>query len=424
MRMRQISKLLVVFIFVLSIMTQNVSAAYDHGAVTITDNGGYYKICINMNKNITHKQAGMELGKKILARIPNYEALWDSYLFDIAGKTEVYAEFLRRVEEIRPALDQAYRDEIDGIASQLTGAGQNTMNDGKLSRDELYILNLFPDIGRSTQCSAFSVYGKRSEKGKMMTARILDWYAGSQNQLAKLQAVLVIKNKNKSICTIGYVGYMGVISGFNKKGVFGAILDSSTKMPFSITGRRSYTMDLRHALENARNTDEAANYLKNPEYKYTFGHLIFLSDKKASKVLENNISDTAQCIRDVRTSSSVLNDGIEWGITDSVGTVNSFMLKGNFDNFTPNIINTARWASMKNQILSKGNKVNLAEMKEIISFNNGDGPGNQSDGDLYNSRTQQIMIFEPANLHLEIFFRPIDGKLPNVPVFKKVRVNF
>lgn len=214
---------------------------------------------------------------------------------------------------------------------------------------------------------------------------------------------------------------MGVITGLNDNKVFAAILDSKTGMPYSSDSRSSYVFDIRYALENYKKLDQVADYLKSSDRNYTFSHLVFLSDSKTSAVLENNISTGSNCLREVRTADSVLNDGVNWGISDSVGTVNSFMINGNFDNYTGNIFNVTRWDSMKSQLLSKGSKVTLSELKEVATFHKGTNPGPMNEGNLYNDRTQQIIIFIPDKMHLEVFFRPISGDLPEVPTFETIR---
>ncbi|MCX7921850.1 MAG: C45 family autoproteolytic acyltransferase/hydrolase [Clostridia bacterium] len=392
--------------------------------VTIVNKGTHFEIVLDFSDGLAHREMGEAYGEKILAAVPNFEALWDSYITEVIPSDDIYGLFLLRAHEIMPQIQQDYRDEIEGIASKLSAGSENVRGDGKLSKDELYLINLFPDVGRGTQCSGISVFGKRSSTKSTMTARVLDWYGGSKNQLANIQTVLTFKNGNKSICTISYMGYMGVISGFNDNKVFAAILDSSTGSPYTSTSKRSYPLDLRYALENEKTLDGVADYVKAKERSYTFSHLILLSDPADSKVLENNISSDVNNVRDVRSVDSALNNGVEWGFDNALGTVNSFILKGNHDNHTQNPLNIPRWSSMKSELSKKGNIVNLQELKEVISFNNGDGPGAMTDGDLYNGMTQQIIIFIPQRLHLEVAFRPKEGSLPNVPEFVRVPVSF
>jgi hypothetical protein len=107
----------------------------------------------------------------------------------------------------------------------------------------------------------------------------------------------------------------------------------------------------------------------------------------------------------------------------AVGCVNSFLLSGNTNSNTTQSYNTARWNAMKTQLSAKGSEVTLDELKDVISYDGGDGPGDTDDGDLYNSGTQQIIIFEPNTLNLQVFFRPVSS-LPSDPSFVNITVSF
>lgn len=393
-------------------------------SVTLIDKGGYFEVALDIKKSKSHSEIGKAYAKEILKKVPDYEAIIDSYLAEMTATDDMYNAFIGRVKDIKPQINKDYRDEIEGMGSVMSES-RVIRGDGKLSTEEIYILNLFPDIARGTQCSALAVYGKRSQTQNTMTARMLDWTIGSKNQLAKIQCVMTIKNGQKSICTIGYLGFLGVITGLNDNKVFAAILDSKIGQQYTSTSKYSYPFDIRYALENESTINGVTSYMKSPKRGYTFGHLIFLSDPKTASVLENNISETSGALREVRTEKSILNEGVEWGIDNSIGTVNSFLLKGNLDNHFNNIKNTQRWERMKEQLKSKGDVVTLEELQQVITFHNGaTGIGDQAEGSIYNDRSQQIILFEPRNLNLKVFFRPKDGVLPANPKFKTVKVMF
>jgi hypothetical protein len=405
-----------------NVYAQKDTQAAKQESVSVVDNGSYFQVTLDLKKSKSHRDAGEKYAEKILKEVPEYESLIDSYLTEMTASDDLYKALLKRVSDIKPQVDKDYRDEIEGMASEFSAGESDVRGDGKLSKEEIYMLNLFPDIARGTQCSALAVYGKRSATKSTMTARVLDWNIGSQNQLAKLQCVMTIKNGKKSICTIGYLGFLGVISGLNDNKVFAAILDAPTQEQYTSEAKRSYPFDIRYALENKNTITEVASFMKAADRGYTYGHLIFLSDPKTAAVLENNISNTAQSLRELRTEKSVLNDGIEWGIDNSIGTVNSYQLKGNLDNHTSQIYNTGRWATMKEQLKAKGDSVTLKELEEVITT--GSGSKFIYEGALYNKMTQQIILFEPKNLHLKVFFRPTEGELPAQPKFETIKVKF
>ncbi len=401
-----------------------ISAAETTQRVTITEKGSHYEVILNFKGEKSHEKIGKEYGSQILKSVPQYEAIVDSYLAEITANDEVYKLMLQRVNDIIPQVGKGYVDEIKGIASNFTGKDDNVRGDGKLSTDEMFLMNLCPDVVRPSQCCAAGVYGDKSENNDNISMRILDWHAGSQNQLVRIQSVVTFKNSKKSICTIGYLGYMGCISAFNDNKVFGAILDSSTGEEYISEGKRSYPFDLRYALENYTTLDGVAAYLKSPVRNYTYAHLIFLSDARVTKVLENNISGKENSLREVRTEKSELNEGISWDIKNATGCVNSFITKGNLDNHSDNPSNTNRLYSMKKVLKEQGEKFTFDNMKDVASYYQGEKPGPQKEGDLYNTSTQQIIVFEPAKNRYEVFFRPLFEELPKTPIFEKIPVLF
>ena len=421
--MKRLTRFLFITIFSVFIAGIRSSSLAQDSAVSIVDRGNYYEVTMDYTTGINHYDMGRMLMQKMTQILPNYEQLTDSFLAEMVGTHSVYGILLSRVQDIKPQIPQEYQDEINGMVSQLSGSNINNVGDGKLSKDEFYLMQLITDVDQSTQCSGISVYGSRSATGNTMTARILDWFDGSKHQLAQIQSVLTIKNGSKSICTIGYLGFMGIITGFNEKGVFAGILDSPSGAAYSSKNKRSYPLDLRYALENYTTLANVADYLVDTSKNYAFNHLILLSDKQTSQVLENNFSGTGTNIRRaLRSDTSSLNPGITWGFTNAVAAVNSFLLLGNHDNHTGVLSNTKRWSSIKTQLQLYGDTITLNELKLIASFDNGNGPGFQSDGDIYNSGTQQIIIFQPDIFHLEIAFKPKSGIMPTDPVFEKIPV--
>ncbi len=400
--------------------TVRISEKNSADAVRITDMRAYYDVVMDYGSGLSPRQMGQALGEKIQQKMPEYEALVDSYLLEITGnKEEVYQEFLRRANVIKAHIDPAYREEIEGLASQFSGGTSNVRGDKKLSRDECFLLNLIPDAARGSMCNALAIFGPRSETKKTLVERTLDWHAGSQHQSSRIQAVLTIRNGNKSVCLIGYLGFLGAITGFNGEGIFAGILDSPTGGPYAAEGKRSYPMDIRWALENKTTLNAVADVLLDPAKKYAYNHLIVLADKNTAKILENNMNG----LRALRSDTSALNKGPGWGFPNAVGAVNAFMLKDNAENF--HSYDTARWASMKNELKSKGEVVTFKELKEISSFCvKGQGLGSQKQGSLYSHQTQQIILFAPAEMKLEIFFCPRDGTLPAMPSFLPVSVRF
>lgn len=399
---------------------------FQRPGVEITDQGNYFKVKLDYTIGLSRREIGETFAEGILTVVPNYEDLIDSYIAETLTHYE-YPEAFYRVDDLKIHLEQDYRDEIAGMAARFSGGVRNQRRDHRLSKDEFFLFNLFPDIIRNTQCCFVSVFGSKSATHQTIAGRNLDWYAGNSNQLPKIQAIITLEYPQRKVCLIGYLGYLGVLTGFNDRKVFAAILDSQSGEAYSSLGKRSYPLDLRYALENNTSLDGVARFMLDPNKCYAVNHLIALADPKASKVLENNFSGLGpKRVRvkpALRTASSRLNPGITWGISNAIGSVNSFLLYGNFNNHSPNKFNTKRWYNLKKELLAKGPSVTLDELREVISFDHG-APGTFLDsGDLYNKATLHSVIFEPDNFHLEVFFHPRNTrKSPRDPVFEKIKV--
>jgi hypothetical protein len=181
---------------------------------------------------------------------------------------------------------------------------------------------------------------------------------------------------------------------------------------------------LRYALENFSTLSQVAEFLKAPSRRYTYSHNMFLWDPQTAIVLENNISTGPQHLREIRTATSTLNDTALWDIPDAIAAVNSFVLRGNHDHHAWSG-NASRWNSIRNEILARGDTVTFEDVRAIATFHTGTAfPGSQEDGNVYHSGTQQILLFRPADMHVEVFFRPKTGGLPREPRFNQIDILF
>lgn len=398
---------------------------YREKGVSVVDKGNYFYATLDYTSGLTRLQMGKAFARGILQVVPDYRALIDSYIAE-TFKNEYHNSFYW-VENMKPQLDPDIRDEIDGMAAVLANSDEDMRQDGKLSKDEVYLFNLIPDISDNTQCCSVSVFGSRSATHHTITGRNLDWYGGSMNQLPRIQAVMNIKYPDKKLCSIGYLGFMGILTGFNDSKVFAAVQVSLANSIVSSIGKRSFPLDLRSALEGAKTLNDAAEFMGDTTKLYALDHLIVLSDPDETKVLENNLdgfgANGQRVRRSLRSADSRLNRKVSWGISDAIGCVNSFLLDGNYDNHTGNKYNTLRWKNMKEQLAAQGSAVSPDGIKKVISYDNG-SPGTFMDsGDLYNRMTLQMVLFQPDSLSLEVFFRPKNNVMnPDNPVFEKIPV--
>jgi hypothetical protein len=373
----------------------------------------YWEIHLLLNSgNATSYEIGQQYARAMLRADPDWTSKVYWYIFGAECVLHLKYSTLRdRALALKPTVSPEVRDCIAGMGSVVSD-----YSGGWVNENDCWILNLFPDVARQTSCSALGAWGKMTPDGSPILGRNLDWSADSL--LPTLNAVTVYHNGSKSFCSLGYIGLFNVISGFNKSGLYGAILDAGTGQAYpSITTQHSYPMDLRTALETTHTIKDAAAVMtKN---MYCFNHLILLADKVRVGVLENDLTSTGPWARKVRYDTTPLDPSVpKWTWTDSVCAVNSFVANGNNDGAFAEKTNTERWARYRAQIQTVS-QVTVPKMKTILSYG---GP------DLeywpYNYQTTMMMVFQPKNGHLEIFMKPRSGGLPKTPTWQSIDVDW
>ncbi len=369
---------------------------------------GYFNITLDYRNGASRRAMGRKYGEILTQQYPTYEGVYANY---IEGKAD-YALYMERIADIRPNIPQDYMDEILGVAESF-GGGETDEIDGVLSVNELLYYSIGTSVARTTQCNAFAVFGSRSPTGDTILSRTIDWSGYTD------PAVFTIYLPGgKTVMNIGTLLCFSGVTMFSSDEPFAAILDSKVSEDYpDISGEdyRDYTFDLRYAMENYSTITQVAAFLSDENKKYTFNHNIFLADSNQALVLENNIFDN---FRAVRSASSALNDGVSWGITNALGCVNSFILDGNRDTHTANLLNTVRWDTMKTQLNAAGSTVDYEEMRTISKYHN--DPANDF---LYWELSQQLLVFDYASSRLEVYFRN-NREFTTDPDFTTVDVPF
>lgn len=266
----------------------------------------------------------------------DFERIFDWYIY-MASAIVPYETMIQRALAIKTQIPAEYQEEINGLASVCNGT-EDRLLDGKLSENELYILETLPDVWISAQCSSVAVFGSSSATGNTIIGRNLEWFGGiPYNYLSKLQAVVTVKNTvasgRKDVCLIGYLGFLGCITGFNNDGLFGAIqVSSGDTSLYDATGKGSYNMILRYVLETQVSVVNAGNYLTSDTLEFAAGHLLVFADPGEARVFEYDPAG----LRGMRAwNTHGLRD--TWVDHDyTIGAVNSNLLSTLYNNHTGN----------------------------------------------------------------------------------------
>ncbi len=118
----------------------------------------------------------------------------------------------RKLDRVLP---EEYRCEMKGVAD---GAGVNYY--------DILLINTFDDLMHLAKCSsAITIKGPISEE--FFFARNLDYHF---SELARENVIFVYNNKSKnSYISVAFPGYIGVLTGFNEKGICLSVHTSETK---------------------------------------------------------------------------------------------------------------------------------------------------------------------------------------------------
>jgi hypothetical protein len=347
-------------------------------------------------------EIGAAVGNSIKTTFPGITLKMDAYLADFIGyiayQTGDSAQDLfdyyavPRINAIKTNIEERYKAEVNAIGSSLGLSGTDLLGDGALSSNELWAIQLLPDIARETNCSGFGVFGDYSISGSSIVGRNLDWH--TTLDLQSIQAVTVYVYEDRALVNIGFAGFAGVLTGYNSNGLFGAILDSPLggEYPDWPYDKRSYVFDLRNALEVCTSISQASSFLYDKPYAYS--HNMLFADPTDVQVLEHPQGMNGQ----VRTDQSPLQSDLSWGRSNQIAVVNFFALASLPAN-ERYFHNYDRWDRFRALAgFNAGSKASEEGIESIML---------DTVGGIFNNDTVQSLVFNTAEKKLYLYARGI-----------------
>ncbi len=341
------------------------------GICTIEKKKSYYDVTLEYEGN-DYYDVGAAYAQAILLSFPDYAKTMEPYLFenikakfpDLDGD---YSAVKERADALKSSLPEEYQREMEGYADVISGGVTGYKEDGILSYDEAVLYQMVPDTLRGTACSSITVNGNKTETGERISARILDWNLGTENQICKCHCVLHMKNGDKSLTSVSILGLFDIITAVNDDGVMTGIHDvgTSNDVVYTYENKTAYSYDLRYALENFKTAREVGEYLISNCSSYTFSSNILLTDRNDAFCAELPISnkDGTPVLRD---SSTILNRGLIWDDKDILCIVNSFAAKENSDKLTNHPTNIVRWDKYNKLFCGEG-MMSFNRFKELLT---------------------------------------------------------
>lgn len=206
-------------------------------------------------------QHGSLLREQVRASVKNAMAFIDRQAWiPIIGRWLVHRTLDRAWRQMAPFVPDRYLEELQGLSD---GAG--------VPFSTLTRIHALPDL-MATTCSSFAAFGSATRDGRLIQIRNLDW--AIQSDVQRFAAIFLLRPAGgQAFVNIGWLGFIGVISGINENqisvGEIGAeTVDAHWKgipMPFL----------QRQVLEEAQNLEDAVHIVQSTPrtggYNYLFG---------------------------------------------------------------------------------------------------------------------------------------------------------
>lgn len=157
------------------------------------------------------------------------------YIYDKALDKFYFEELFAEVyERMRPYIPQEYIEEMHGLA-----------HGARMPLHVIHHLHILPSLGEwggkkklkkvikkmmrgedldtvdlGTSCSNLSVINRASKDSQLYAVRILDWGLHRISKLHKYPLITIaVPDKGYASCNIGWVGFLGAVSGMNEHGI-------------------------------------------------------------------------------------------------------------------------------------------------------------------------------------------------------------
>jgi hypothetical protein len=169
---------------------------------------------------------------------------------------------------MEPFVYQSEKDEMEGLVAGMRAVG------AKIKLKEVHRIAAIPDLTETT-CSAFIAMGSATRDGHTYQLRVLDYGAGSG--LEKYPLITVYSSTRpgeNTFVDVGWVGFLGLVSGMNDKGVAISEMGMGSKPGETLCGEPMVTL-LKRALRNANSAEAATGIIRsaqrNNAYAYGIG---------------------------------------------------------------------------------------------------------------------------------------------------------
>ena len=338
---------------------------------------------------------GSSIAIELQKKFPNIASQYDHYLAFLLSPSQ-FKQLVPQVNALISTIDPEYQSEVNAIAAALQLNNQDNLGDGKLSLNEVWLLQFLPDLTSINKGSAIA-----AANSNPVAARNVDWK--NTPDLTELQAITIFQYDDRTVVTIGFAGLMGVINGFNDQGLFVSQLDASTQLvSASVSVGHAGSFDLRSILRQHRKIAPASQELS--KHTYPRSHVVLLADPEDVAVLEQPAGVTGK----LRKTDSVLVNEMPWYNDEQMAIVNCFVLKALSANChaSQDYFRWARFAELLKDELLPDTAISIMQDRKNKHLA------------IFNEDTLQSMVFWPKDRTLYLYAQNSDQTTPVVEKYQ------
>lgn len=355
----------------------------------------------------TPEAIGFELGRQTKQAFPTIESYYDAHLTKLLTRSVFTLLIRQSLPSLVQNLPPAYHQEINGVISAWVITQEDRLGDGKLSLNEYLILNFLPDLGFAPDGSGFGAFGKVTANRQPIVGHNMDWL--STPELRSLQSITRYQQGAHSVTSLGFAGIISVLSGFNDRGLFLALLNAQPYSPYPRTqhdtpGLSSAVFDLRSALLKYNGLQQASSELKTK--RYSQANNILMADTQQIQVLEHPAYQTGR----IRNWNSALHTHRPWKSSQQIAVVDCHLL-ASLPNTCTDTKDLARWMRLRElAVFTPKDPANLYQISDLLFDRDNRGY------EIFNRQTLQSLIYQPSTQHLYLYTPPKNGVHPQSPI--------
>lgn len=166
----------------------------------------------------------------------------------------------------RQKLDHAWKQMAPFVPSSTLEELQGLSDGAGVPLKDLQRVHALPEL-MATTCASFAAFGKATQGGRLIQVRNLDW--AIQSDVQRYAAIFVYHPREKhSFVSIGWLGFIGVISGIGEGGISVGEIGAKTQdaslegipMPFLLKEVLEESDDLREAVSIVQTASRTGGY--------------------------------------------------------------------------------------------------------------------------------------------------------------------